>query len=85
MSTAATCLMTFVSGAAVEAVCTKWVAAVAKGQALMAGILSMVWAVSLLLGIGEALQHGLPALTWILGYGVGSYFAVKTTSASPPS
>jgi hypothetical protein len=68
----------------VEGVCAKWVEAVATKKAARAGILSMVWAVSLLAGIGEALHYGMPAVTWVLGYGAGSYLAVKWKDDSKP-
>lgn len=77
------CLLTFVSGAAVEAVCALWVKAVAEHRALRSGLLSMVWAVALLAGIGEAIKHGWPAVTWVLGYGVGSWAAVKMGGTKP--
>lgn len=77
MTVAGRCLLTFASGAIVEGVCAKWVQAVADKRAVKAGVMSMVWAVALLAGIGEALQYGWPGATWVLGYGVGSYLAVR--------
>jgi len=77
MTIAETACLTFASGAAVEGVCAKWVQAVAERKAIRAAMLSMAWAVALLSGIGEALHYGAPAVTWVLGYGFGSYVAVK--------
>lgn len=77
MTVLSTAALTFVSGAVVEGICAKWVKAVADGKAVKAAIFSMLWAAALLSGIGEALHYGWPAVTWVLGYGVGSYIAVK--------
>lgn len=77
MNTAETACLTFISGAIVEGVCAKWVQAVAERKAAQAAILSMVWAVALLTGISEALHRGVPAITWVIGYGAGSFVAVK--------
>lgn len=77
MTAPVACLATFGSGAVVEGVCAKWVQAVASKQAVKSGLMSMVWAVALLTGIGEALHYGWPAATWVLGYGVGSFLAVR--------
>ena len=77
MNLPATCALTFLSGTAVEWICAKWVAAVAEKKAWRSGVLSMLWAVSLLVGIGEALHKGWPAVTWVIGYGFGSFIAVK--------
>lgn len=77
MTVPESCLVTFASGAIVEGVCAKWVQAVAAKRAKKAAVMSMVWAVALLAGIGEALHYGWPGVTWVLGYGLGSYLAVR--------
>ena len=71
------CLITFASGTIVEGICALWVKAVADKKALKSGIMSIIWATALRIGIGEALHGFWPAATWVLGYGVGSYIAVK--------
>jgi hypothetical protein len=77
VSGAGACLITFASGAVVEGVCAKWVQAVGAKRAVKAGLMSGVWAVALLTGLDEALHKGWPAATWVLGYMVGSYLAVR--------
>lgn len=72
------CFIAFVSGALAEGVCTKWVQAVAEHKAGASGLLSAVWAGLILLGIEESLHHGFAAgFGWVVGYGVGSFVAVK--------
>lgn len=78
MKVPAACLLTFTSGAVVEGVCAKWVQAVGDKRAARAAVMSMIWAVALWAGLGEALHRGWPTITWVLGYGAGSYSAVKT-------
>ncbi len=71
------CLLAFASGALAEAVCTKWVQAVATRKAASAGLLSTFWAGLILLGIEESLHRGSAAFSWMAGYGIGSYLVVK--------
>jgi len=71
------CLLAFGSGALAEGVCTKWVQAVASQKPISAGLLSAAWAGLILLGLGESLHHGSAAISWVVGYGFGSYLVVK--------
>lgn len=77
MSVAGSCLLTFVAAATIEGVCAKWVEAVAHRRAGLSAALSMVFATAMLLGIDSALGYGPPAVTWVLGYGFGSYVVVR--------
>lgn len=77
MNTIETCLITFISGAAVEGLCAKWVKAVADKKALKSGVLSCFWAIALLSGMEHALQLGWPAVTWILGIWIGVLCSCK--------
>lgn len=70
-------LVVFFSGFAAEGVCTLWVRAVGQGNATVAGIASATWAGLVLIGIEDSLRGGNTALSWVLGYGAGSYFVVK--------
>lgn len=78
-----TCIKTFFLGALVDYMAARWVVAVAKGSAMSSALISMVCTVSILMGFGEALHYGWPAVTWVLGYGFGSYAAVKWTKKQP--
>ncbi len=69
--------MAFLSGFVTEGVCTLWVSSVASVRALRSGILSACWAGLMLVGLGEAFSGTLPAVSWVLGYGAGSYAAVR--------
>jgi hypothetical protein len=71
------CLLAFVSGALAEGVCTKWVQAVESQKPVSAGLLSTAWAGLILLGIGESLHRGSAAISWVVGYDLGSYLVVK--------
>lgn len=75
-------LLAFASGLLAEGVCTKWVQAVAMQKPISAGILSTAWAGLILLGIGESLHRGGAAISWVLGYGLGSYLVVKWFSGA---
>lgn len=79
----ASCVAAFFIGAATEGICTLWVASVARRQALRSGFLSSVWAMSLLMGLSEALPGRWPAIFWVLGYGWGSYAVVRMTKGMP--
>lgn len=72
------CLVAFASSAVVDLFMARWVVSVAANDALGAAVLSMGMATCLLTGITEVLGHGLIVeASWVLGYGVGSYAAVK--------
>lgn len=77
------CLIAFVSSMVVDLVVTKWVQAVAANRAFKAGLFSMVSATFLLIGINQIIQDKLVVdAFWVLGYGAGSYLAVKFKSKS---
>lgn len=71
------CLIAFAAGSATEWICARWVLAIAQRQAERSGVLSMAWATAMLAGFSEALPGRLPAVCWVVGYGFGSYLAVR--------
>ena len=75
------CLIAFLSAAGTDVVLAKWVTAVAAREALKASILSMIMAMLLLSGVNEALHDSLAAVFWVLGYGAGSFIAVRWQGA----
>jgi hypothetical protein len=78
--TATDCLIAFAGGAVSEAMCLWWVAASERGRAGVAALFSMAYAVAIERGVGEAI-HTLPGeLSFIAGFGIGTYFAVKIRS-----
>ncbi len=75
--TATDCLIAFTGGAVSEAMCLWWVAASERGRAGVAAVFSMLYAVAIERGVGEAI-HTLPGeLSFVAGFGIGTYFAVK--------
>ena len=70
------CAITFASAVVVDGLLARWVAAVAAGRAELAALLSMACACAMLAGFGQAIKGRWPAVTWILGYGLGSWLAV---------
>jgi hypothetical protein len=69
-------LFAFGSGFLIELVGAWWVQAVADYRAARSGLLAMVWAVALLVGLEGSLKDVSQAAFWVFGYGVGSSFAV---------
>lgn len=69
-------LFAFGSGFLIELVGAWWVQAVADYRAVRSGLLAMAWAVALLVGLEGSLKDASQAAFWVLGYGVGSSFAV---------
>lgn len=70
-------ILTFICGALYEASCVFWVHFSEKGSAKMASAISMLVATCTLAGIGASLHDIKFAPFYILGYGFGTYMAVK--------
>ena len=70
-------LLIFLAGAFVEGLCAMWVTAVSTKRALRSALMSMAFAAMMLAGIGQALHSWPAAAAWVLGYGAGSYAAVR--------
>lgn len=75
-----TALVTFLSGAIYEAGCVAWVHFSERAKPLHCAIMSMLVATATVFGIGESIQDMRMAPFFIIGYGVGSYFAVRFKS-----
>lgn len=76
MSATKDCIVAFAGGAVSEAMCLFWVSASERGRAGAAAVFSMLYAIAIERGIGEAV-HTLPGeVSFVLGFGVGSYAAV---------
>jgi hypothetical protein len=77
MTTAIDCLTAFAGGAVSEAMCLWWVSASERGRAGVAACFSMGYAVAIERGVGEAI-HTLPGeVSFVAGFGFGTYMAVK--------
>lgn len=76
MNSLESCVIAFVSGAVSEALCVFWISASQRGDAILAAILSMLYALAIERGVGEAI-HTLPGeVAFILGFGFGTFVAV---------
>lgn len=71
------CALAFFSSAVVDLLMAKWVVAVAAKHAYQASLLSMSVAVCILIGINATLAKKRAAPFWVLGYGLGSFLAVR--------
>lgn len=71
------CIIAFVGGAVSEAMCLWWVSSSEKGHAVLAAIFSMLYAIAIERGVGEAI-HTLPGeVSFVSGFGFGTYFGIK--------
>ena len=70
-------ILALVAGAFYESCCVMWVRCSTKGRAALSGLFSMLAATTQLIGIGEAIYNVRTAPFFIVGYGLGSYLAVK--------
>lgn len=71
------CLIAFLGGAASEALCLWWVAAAERGRPALAAVFSMLYALAISRGIGEAI-HTMPGeASFVAGFGLGTYAAVR--------
>ncbi len=67
----------FMSGALYECVCVFWVHYSERNEAAKTSLFSMLAAFFTVFGIEESVKDNLAALMFILGYGAGTFVAVK--------
>lgn len=70
-------LVTFASGAAYEYGCVFWVHCAEAGKPAKAAVWSMLLATVTLVGVGESLRDLRYAPLYVLGYGAGTFAAVR--------
>lgn len=70
-------ILTFLCGASYECGCVFWVHHSEKGHSLRATLWSMFNALVTCVGLGEALHNPLFIAAYVLGFGMGTYLAVK--------
>ncbi len=75
-STPVSCAVTFLAAAVTDALLLWWFTLSARGQRGRAAVLSMVLAMTALMGFGEALSGFWPGVTYVLGYGAGTWIAI---------
>lgn len=75
------CLVALASGAIIESLCVFWIHYVEKEVAAKPAAISMLVATAQLAGIGEGIRDWRVGACFVLGYGIGTYFAVKFKSS----
>jgi hypothetical protein len=71
------CFVAFVGGAAYEAGCVGWVHFAERGRPMITALFSMLCATAQVAGIGESVQTLYAAPFFVVGYGAGTYAAVR--------
>lgn len=74
-------LLAFLAGFVYEFGCVWWVVFIRQRQAALAGLAAGCLGLVFTLGMIEALARGAAAITFAIGYGLGSYAAVKLQKA----
>jgi len=74
------CCIAFLGGAVSESMCLWWVAASESGKAGHAAVFSMLYAVAIERGVGEAIHTGWVEASFVAGFGWGTYLAVTIKS-----
>lgn len=70
-------LLTFVAGFTIETACVYWVHFSERNRALPTAICSMLIGTAQVLGIGESVHDWRMGVPFVLGYGIGTFFAVR--------
>lgn len=69
--------MTFAAGFTVETACVYWVHFSERGRALPTALCSMAIGTAQVMGIGEAVHDWRLGLPFVIGYGSGTFLAVR--------
>ena len=72
--------LTFLSGFVIETACVYWVHYSERNKAIQTALCSMAIGCAQVLGIGESIHNPYMAILFVMGYGVGTYMAVKIKS-----
>lgn len=70
-------IIAFLSGVVIEMLYTLGVIFISERRAFTSGALSIIWGMSLLIGVNEAFKNNLVAMFWCIGLGVGAFIGVK--------
>ena len=71
------CLVAFSGGALSEAMCLCWVAASEARDACHAAVFSMLYAIAIERGVGEAIHTGWVEAAFVAGFGWRTYASVR--------
>lgn len=80
--TAASALLAFVSGFAIETACVYWVHFSERNRALPTALCSMIIGAAQVCGIGESIRDWRVGACFVAGYGIGTYSAVRRKAAA---
>lgn len=75
-------LVAFASGFAIETACVYWVHFSERGRAAPTALCSMAIGAAQVLGIGESIRDWRLGVPFVVGYGVGTFTAVRRKNAS---
>jgi len=71
-------ITTFLAGLCIEGTAVFWTHYTERGKAVISGALSSLQALAVVLGVGQSVRDWHYAPAFILGYGMGSYLAIKS-------
>jgi hypothetical protein len=78
----AAALLALASGFAIETACVYWVHYSERNRALPTSLCSMLIGAAQVLGIGESIKDWRLGALFVLGYGLGTYTAVRRKAAA---
>lgn len=70
-------LLTFAAGFTIETACVYWVHFSERNKPLPTALCSMAIGAAQVLGIGESIHDWRMGVSFVLGYGAGTFFAVR--------
>lgn len=73
----------FVSGVVIEALFALGVIYVNERRAVLAGVISSVWGVGLIVGVNESFKTPSAAAAWCVGLGIGAMLGVWMKRKKP--
>jgi uncharacterized protein YebE (UPF0316 family) len=74
------CILAFISGIIIEALYALGVLFINERRGYLAGLLSIIWGISFLIGVNESFKTWIAALLWCIGLGVGTVLGVSLKS-----
>lgn len=77
MTALADCAIAFFGGGFSEACCLFWVNASERGKAGRAAVFSMLYAIAIERGVGEAIHTHAGEIAFVLGFGFGTWASVR--------
>ncbi len=76
-------LLTFAAGFTIETACVYWVHFSERNRALPTALCSMAIGTAQVLGIGESIHDWRMGVPFVVGYGLGTFTAVRRKASAP--